>query len=72
MCQECVIKHLATAYGLLQEAAYPVHRYLAIGQLCLAEWDAEEVLRAKIREIRKDALNCENILILIKSVIPES
>ncbi len=42
-CDKCVMKHLATAYGLMQEACagYPTHAWLALGQLVLAEWESD-------------------------------
>ncbi len=68
-CAKCVMKHLTTAYGLLQEEDYPVHQWLAIGQLVLAEWELPVDLKGITKGgIRKARLAVEENLLDGKSV----
>lgn len=75
-CQRCVLKHVSTAYGLLQEVDYPSHQWLAIGQLVLAEWEIGEQ-RGKVRGVRlaieqgliDGCPNIELIELLLKDMI---
>lgn len=66
-CPRCVMKHLTTAYGLLQEEEYPCHQWLAIGQLVLAEWECPQDIMGP-HEIREARLAVESSLLDGKSV----
>lgn len=58
VCRECVLKHIAQAIVLVDEAinGYPEHRYLAIGHLAEAESECiagYPELANEIRLVRK-------------------
>lgn len=75
-CWRCVLKHLTTAIGLLQEREYPDHQWMAIGQLVLAEWESDASFRSKIRVARlavmESLIEGTPCMGLVESLIPES
>jgi len=74
-CPRCVLKHLTTAIGLLQERDYPDHQWMAIGQLVLAEWESAESdesgqIRAARLIVEQGLIDGDADVDIVESLIP--